>query len=56
MVAGEVLALPLYGIGRQMYVAKVNLYTANVVALTILVLIVCFAISYLSSIFERRKK
>ena len=56
VVAGEVLALPLYGIGRQMYLAKVNLDTANVVALTILTLIVCFVISGVVSLVERCKK
>ena len=56
VVAGEVLALPLAGIGRQMYVAKVNLDTANVVALTVLVLAVCFLISCAVSMIERCKK
>ena len=56
VVAGEVLALPLSGIGRQMYVAKVNLDTANVVALTILTLVVCFVISGAVSLIERCKK
>ena len=56
VVAGEVLALPLLGIGRQMYVAKVNLDTANVVALTILTLIVCFVINCAVSLIERCKK
>ncbi|MCH5159921.1 MAG: hypothetical protein J1F66_03625 [Clostridiales bacterium] len=55
VVAGEALALPLYGIGRQMYVAKVNLETANVVALTILTLIVCFALSSIVSLCQRKK-
>lgn len=45
VIAGEVLALPLSGIGRQMYIGKVNLDTARVVALTLLTLIVCFVIS-----------
>lgn len=56
VVAGEVLALPLAGIGRQMYVAKVNLDTASVVALTILTLTVCFAISGAVSLCERYRK
>lgn len=55
VVAGEVLALPLSGIGRQMYVAKVNLDTANVVALTILTLIVCFVISGVVTLCQRKK-
>lgn len=55
VVAGEVLALPLSGIGSQMYVAKVNLDTANVVALTLLTLIVCFAISGIIALCQRKK-
>ena len=56
VVAGEVLALPLKGIGRVMYVGKVNLDTASVVALTILTLVVCFAINGIVSLIERCKK
>ena len=56
VVAGEVLALPLRGIGREMYVGKVNLDTASVVALTILTLVVCFVISGVVSLCERCKK
>ena len=55
VVAGEVLALPLAGIGKNMYVGKVNLDTARVVALTLLTLIVCFAISGTISLFQRKK-
>lgn len=55
VIAGEVLSLPIRGIGRQMYVAKVNLETANVVALTILTLVVCFAISGVVSLCQRKK-
>ena len=55
VVAGEVLALPLKGIGRVMYIGKVNLDTAKVVALTLLTLIVCFAISGIVSLCERKK-
>ena len=55
VVAGEVLALPLSGIGRQMYVGKVNLDTARVVALTLLTLIVCFAISGSVALCQRKK-
>ena len=56
VVAGEVLALPLKGIGREMYVGKVNLDTASVVALTILILVVCFIINCIVSLVERCKK
>ena len=56
VVAGEVLALPLAGIGRQMYAAKVNLDTANVVALTVLTLAVCFLVNCVTSLIERYKK
>ena len=54
VVAGEVLALPLSGIGRQMYIGKVNLDTAQVVALTVLTLIVCFAISGIVALCQAR--
>ena len=54
VVAGEVLALPLSGIGKQMYVGKVNLDTAKVVALTLLTLIVCFVISGIATAFSKR--
>ena len=55
VVAGEVLALPLSGIGRDMYIGKVNLDTAQVVALTLLTLIVCFAISGSIALCQRKK-
>ena len=56
VIAGEVLALPLKGIGRQMYVGKVNLDTASVVALTILTLVVCFVVNGIVTLIERCKK
>ena len=52
VVAGEVLALPMSGIGKLMYVGKVNLDTAKVVALTALALIVCFVISGIVSLCQ----
>ena len=55
VVAGEVLALPLNGIGRQMYIGKVNLDTAKVVALTVLTLILCFTISGIVALCQRKK-
>ncbi|MCH5152690.1 MAG: hypothetical protein J1F68_01845 [Clostridiales bacterium] len=54
VIAGEVLALPFSGIGRQMYIGKVNLDTARVVALTLLTLVVCFAISGVISLCQAR--
>lgn len=44
VIAGEALSLPRNGLGQQMYVAKVNLDTASVLALTVLALAVCFII------------
>lgn len=44
VIAGEALALPGYGLGKQMYVGKVNLDTAKVLAVTVLALAVCFII------------
>ena len=55
VVAGEVLALPLSGIGREMYIGKVNLDTAKVVALTLLTLVVCFAISGVITLCQKKK-
>ena len=55
VVAGEVLALPLSGIGKQMYIGKVELDTAKVVALTLLTLIVCFVISGIVALIQRKK-
>ena len=55
VVAGEVLALPLSGIGRDMYIGKVNLDTARVVALTVLTLIICFIISGTVTLCQRKK-
>ena len=56
VIAGEVLALPRLGLGKQMYVAKVNLLTANVLALTVLALVVCLIISGVFALVERRVK
>lgn len=44
VIAGEALSLPRLGLGRDIYIAKVNIDTANVLALTILALAVCFII------------
>ena len=54
VIAGEVLALPRLGLGKDMYVAKVNLLTANVLALTLLALVVCLVISGVFALVERR--
>ena len=56
VIAGEVLALPRLGLGRDMYVAKVNLLSANVLALTILALIVCYAVTGVCALIGRRRK
>ena len=55
VIAGEVLALPKLGLGRDMYVAKVNLQTANVLALTILALAVCYVVTGVIAAIGRRK-
>lgn len=54
VIAGEVLALPRTGLGKQMYVAKINLLTANVLALTLLALIVCLVLSGIFALCKRR--
>lgn len=56
VVAGEVLALPRLGFGRQMYVAKVNLQTAKVLALTLLTVAICCVISGLFGLAQRKVK
>ena len=43
-IAGEALALPRSGIGVEMYVAKVNLDTAALLAWTIAALVCCYVI------------
>lgn len=54
VIAGEVLALPKLGLGRDMYVAKVNLETASVLALTLLALIVCYVVTLICTLIGRR--
>lgn len=54
VIAGEVLALPRLGLGKQMYAAKVNWHTANVFALTLLALIVCLVLSGIFALCQRR--
>lgn len=56
VVAGEVLALPRLGLGKEMYVAKINLLTAKVLALTLLALAVCFVIYGVFSLCQRKVK
>lgn len=56
VVAGEVLALPKLGLGREMYVAKVNLETAQVLALTLLIVAVCCVVSGLFALAQRKVK
>lgn len=54
VIAGEVLALPRLGLGKQMYAAKVNWLTANVFALTLLALVVCLVLSGIFALCQRR--
>ncbi len=56
VVSGEILALPRLGLGRDIYVAKVNLETAQVLALTILVLVVCGVINAVLAFVQRKTK
>lgn len=57
VIAGEVLAMPIRtgGLGVEMYEAKVNLQTANVLALTLLALAVCYVISGICALCGRKK-
>lgn len=54
VIAGEALSLPRRGMGQQMYVAKVNLDTASVLALTLLALAACFVIQGVLSLCEKK--
>lgn len=54
VIAGEALSLPRRGLGQQMYVAKVNLDTASVLALTILALAACFIIQGAVALCDRK--
>jgi len=45
-VAAEVIGIPLYSVGEQLYMSKINLDTAGVLAWTLVVI-------FLSAIFER---
>ena len=54
VIAGEVLALPLNAVGREMYVSKIGVETARVVALTLIVFVVCFVISGVLGFVRRR--
>ncbi len=54
VIAGEVLALPLNAVGREMYASKIALETARVVALTVLVLAVCYVIGGILTLIGRR--
>lgn len=56
VVSGEILALPRLGLGRDVYVAKVNVETAKVLALTLLVLVVCGIISAALAFAQRKTK
>lgn len=54
VISGEVMALPRLGLGRQLYVAKVNIETSEVMALTLLALVVCFVIGGVARTIENR--
>lgn len=55
VIAGEVLALPMRSIGREMYLGKVIIDTARTVALTLLVLVVCLVIDVVLHAARRRR-
>lgn len=56
VISGEILALPRLGLGRDIYAAKVNLETAQVLALTLLALVVCGIISAALAFAQRKTK
>lgn len=54
VIAGEALSLPKNALGQQMYVAKINLDTASVLALTILALAFCFVIQGVTTLCQKK--
>lgn len=44
VIAGEVIAFPRYGIGREMYKANVNLMSARLLAYTVVAIVISFVI------------
>jgi ABC-type nitrate/sulfonate/bicarbonate transport system ATPase subunit len=55
VAAGEVLALPRFGAGQLLYSAKVHLETTEVFAVTVILIVICFALEGAFSLFIKIK-
>lgn len=55
VIAGEVLAFPSYGIGREMYKAQMNFDTATLFAYTLVAIVVSFAVQVVVTLAFYRK-
>ncbi len=55
-VAGEVLALPRFGLGKDLYTAKVSVEAARVAAITLLILAAGFLLQGFFRLLRRRQK
>lgn len=56
VIAGEVMSLPKNGLGQQMYIAKVQIDTASVLALTVLALVLCFIVQGAFSLWNKKAR
>lgn len=55
VIAGEVLAFPVYGIGKEMYKAQMGLDTATLFAYTVLAIAISFVVEVVVSLAFYRK-
>jgi NitT/TauT family transport system permease protein len=56
IIAAEILSQPLYGIGTKLMIAKIDLETAQVLAWTVVTIIISFVFEYLLNSLENRFK
>lgn len=56
IIAAEILSQPLYAIGTNLMVAKIDLETARVMAWTVMVIIISFIFEYFINVLEKRLK
>jgi NitT/TauT family transport system permease protein len=56
IIAAEILSQPLYAIGTNLMIAKIDLETAQVMAWTVVVIVISFIFEYLINALESRLK
>ena len=56
IIAAEILSQPLYGIGTKLMIAKIDLETAQVLAWTVVTILISFVFEYLLNGLENRFK